>query len=225
MTIRRAPSACSSEKTAPFGSTLTVGATLSGAPAGSLLSFDAGQGAVFVTTDSSGHASAALSLSGSVGTQHVTVSYAGDVGHLASSARSSDFTVTKASTALAFSVTNKKVDVPPGTAKPKLPLVNIGTSLVATLTTGSRPLPQKAVLYSLTNVLSKKTVLIARTTDLNGRAPLGIVQLVPGVYQVTAAFGLAGAGTAVDPDYASSSIQWIVALIAGLPTVRAATPH
>jgi hypothetical protein len=204
--------------TVAYGATLPVTATLDGAPAGSPVNFDIGQGQIAAVTDANGHASANIPVVGTPGTQHVTATYGGDATHLPSSARSNDFTEAKASTALAVTTTKSSVLESLKAPRPKLPLVNVDTGLVATLTSAGKPLPQKSVVFTLYSPLLRKTVVATRTTDLNGRARLGVVTIVPGVYTVTVAFGTSAAGTAVDPVFGESTSPtntW--ALIPGLP--------
>ena len=199
-----------------YGSTLNVGATLTGAPAGSVVTFDIGQGPVTGTTDANGHATAAIPVLGTVGPHQLTASYAGDTEHLSSTAHSPTFTQTKAPSALAI-VAAKYTVTPSSTPQPKLPLRSIDTGVVATLTSAGKPLLQKSVLFTLYDVVLKNSVTASRATDLNGKAKLGLVTLRPGLYRVTAAFGTAQAGTAVDPVYAQSTSPAVfVLLVAGL---------
>ncbi|MDT4915153.1 MAG: hypothetical protein QOC66_4281 [Pseudonocardiales bacterium] len=188
-----------------YGSTLAVSATLTGAPAGSAVNFDIGQGQVAAITDANGHVSASIPALGSIGVHHVTATYAGDAEHLPSSGQSNDFTETKAPTSLVLKATRGSVlrSLQPPLAK--LPLVNMDTGLVATLSSAGTPLAQKAVLFTLRSSLTGKTISASRTTDLNGRAVLGIVTVVPGVYVVTGVFGTSAAGAAVDSVYGPSS--------------------
>ena len=191
--------------TVTYGSTLSVSATLTGAPAGSAVNFDIGEGQVAAVTDGDGQVSASIPVFGTVGLRHVTATYAGDLTHLPSSGSSNDFSEVKAPTALAVTATRSSVSESLKTARPKLPLMNIETGLVATLTSAGKPLTQRSVLFTLYSAQLRKTVLATRTTDLNGRAKLGVVTLVPGTYTLTVAFGTAAAGTAVDPVYGASS--------------------
>lgn len=117
----------------PYGGTLNVGATLTGAPAGSVVSFDIGQGPVTETTDSSGHATAAIPVLGTVGPQRLTAVYAGDTGRLSSSAQSPNFTESKAPSALAIAAAKTTV-TPKNTPQPTAPLRYIDTGVTATLT-------------------------------------------------------------------------------------------
>jgi hypothetical protein len=178
-----------------FGDTMTVGATLTGAPAGSTVIFDIGQGAVPATTDAAGRAGVSIAVSGTIGTHRLTATYAGDADHQPSSAQSEPFTETKAPTALALGSTKRRV-VLAGRA--------LDTGLYATLTTAGTPLPRKAVVFTLTRAVTGKVTTIARTTGPDGRAMLGPVDVRAGKYTISAAFGTADAGTTVDPDYAAS---------------------
>ncbi|BEP11707.1 hypothetical protein acdb102_00180 [Acidothermaceae bacterium B102] len=207
-----------------YGTKLTVGATLTGAPAGSVVTFDlGGQGSVQALTGSGGHASASLALYGNPGSYQVNGAYAGTVDFLSSSARSLAFTVTKAPTSLVLSVVkNRKVctNAPapklpalrvtstgapaPGSTK-AAPVYNVDTSLIATLTSAGQALPQRPVLFVLKGLVTKQTISAVRTTDLNGRALLGVVALRPDIYVLTATFGVAQPGSAVDPIYSSST--------------------
>ncbi|MDT4961737.1 MAG: hypothetical protein QOF87_1384, partial [Pseudonocardiales bacterium] len=199
-----------------YGSTLNVGATLTGAPAGSVVTFDIGQGSVAGTTDANGHATAAMPIFANVGPHQLTAGYAGDAERLSSSAQSPTFTETKAPSALAIVVAKVTV-TPSSTPQPKLPLRNIDPGVVATLTSGGRPLLQKAVVFTLTDLITKAAVTASRATDLNGKAKLGILTIRPGLYRVTAAFGTTQAGTAVDPVFAQSTSPAVfVLLVPGL---------
>jgi Bacterial Ig-like domain (group 3) len=207
-----------------YGTKLTVGATLTGAPAGSVVTFDiGGQGAVSAVTAAGGHASASLSVYANPGSYQLNAAYAGTAAYLSSSARSPAFTVTKAPTALVLSViSNRKVTTNAGAPKlpalrvtstgapapgstPQAPVYNVDTSLIATLTSAGQALPQRPVLFVLKGLLTKQTISAARTTDINGRALLGVVALRPDIYVITATFGVAQPGSAVDPVYASST--------------------
>jgi hypothetical protein len=203
----------------PYGGTLNVGATLTGAPAGSVITFDIGQGPITGSTDSAGHATAAIPVLGTVGPRRLTAVYAGDTEHLSSSAQSPTFTEAKAPSALAIAAAKATV-TPKNTPQPKAPLFNIDTGVTATLTSAARPLPQKAVLFTMFDLVLKKTVTASRATDLNGKAKLGIVTLRPGLYRVTAAFGTNQAGTAVDPVYAASASPAVVVLLVPGLSVR-----
>jgi hypothetical protein len=132
------------------------------------------------------------------------------------------FTVTKAPTALALSstkkvfalggapklpalrVTSTGTPAPPNTSK--APVYDIDTGLAATLTSAGQAMPQRTVLFTLKGLLTKQTVTAVRTTDLSGHAFLGVVSLMADIYTITASFGVAQAGSTVDPVYAASSI-------------------
>ncbi|MDX6256804.1 MAG: large repetitive protein [Frankiales bacterium] len=220
--------------TVAYGTNLTVGATLVGAPAGSVVTFDiGGQGAVPAVTAANGHASASIRVLGNPGGYRVNAAYNGAANYLSSSARSPLFTVLKAPTALTLSSTKKVFALggapklpalrvtatgtvaPPGTSK--APVYDIDTGLVATLTSAGQPMPQRSVLFTLKGLLTKQTVTAVRTTDLRGNAFLSVVSLMPDVYTITAVFGVAQAGSTIDPVYASSAIPpATVALAPGL---------
>ncbi len=208
-----------------YGATLSLAATLTAAPAGSVVTFDiSGQGPVSAITDASGKATASIPVNSTPGTYQVTASYAGTASFLPSSAVSSSFTVTKAGTTLTLSSTKKVFAiggapklpalrlasngaVAPAQSTALIPVFNIDSGLVATLKTAAgQPLSQRSVLFTLKGTLFRQTVTAARTTDLNGNAVLGVLALVPDVYTITAVFGLAATGTSVDPVYASSAI-------------------
>jgi hypothetical protein len=187
---------------AGYGSTLTVGATLVGAPAGSTVTFDVGQGAVPATTDASGHATTTLTLQGTTGSYRVLANYAGDATHLPSSATSPPFTVTRASTALLLQTSRTQIVKVAG-AKP--PLSRLDTGLYAVLTANGDPLPRKAVLFTLTRRSTGEVYRFARTTDLAGRAVLGLIDINQGPYRVTVEFGTGASGTAVDQLYSPAT--------------------
>jgi hypothetical protein len=193
--------------TVNYGDSLHVSATLTGAPAGSTVTFDVGQGPVAALTGTDGVASATIRVLGTVGTHHLTSSYAGDATHLPSTAQSADFTELKAPTALGLKATSSSVRASLVGPRPKPPLINIDTGLVATLTSGGQPLPQKSVVFTLTSRAPNRTVVVSRTTDLNGEADLGVLALVPGVYTVTVEFGTSTVGTTVDPVYAAATTR------------------
>ena len=183
---------------AGYGSTLTVGATLVGAPAGSTVSFDVGEGPVPATTDASGHASTTVTLQGTTGSYQVVANYAGDATHLPSSATSPTFAVTKAATALVLKTSRTQIIKVPGATSP---LARLDTGLYAVLTANGNPLPRKAVLFTLSRRSTGEVYRFARTTDLAGRAVLGLVDINQGPYRVTVEFGTGASGTAVDPTY------------------------
>jgi hypothetical protein len=171
------------------------------------VTFDIGQGPVAALTGTDGVASATIRVLGTVGTHHLTASYAGDATHLPSTAQSADFTELKAPTALGLKATSSSVRASLVGPRPKPPLINIDTGLVATLTSGGQPLPQKSVVFTLTSRAPNRTVVVSRTTDLNGEADLGVLALVPGVYTVTVEFGTSTVGTTVDPVYAAATTR------------------
>jgi hypothetical protein len=205
-----------------YGSSLTVGATLTGAPAGSLVSFDIGGGPVVTATDASGHAGAAIPVSGEVGVHVVTAVYAGDATHRASSDQSAAFTEVKAPTTLVIGASGLKF----GSFKdaPKAgPAGIVDTRLFATLRTSTgQPLPQKSVLFTITTYKPSKVVLrVVRTTDLNGVAKLTDITIAPGIYVVTASFGTTAPGSIPDPVYAASSASpWYLIFVPRAIAIR-----
>jgi hypothetical protein len=50
---------------------------------------------------------------------------------------------------------------------------------LATLSSAAKPLVQNPVVFTLYSALLKKTVIATRTTDLNGKAKLGVVTMIP----------------------------------------------
>jgi hypothetical protein len=206
---------------APYGSTLTLSATLTGAPVGSTVNFDIGQGPVPATTGATGVATTTITLLAPPGSYEVRAIYAGDDLHLPSSAGPVGFTETKASTALVLKTSRISIGIPKGT-RAKLPHVRMDTGIYAALTTSGAPLPRKGVTFTLYNRLHRRTTVFARTTDGNGRAVLGIVDLIPGIYDVSAAFGTGMAGTAVDANYSASVTRTWRGVIVPLFPIRIA---
>ena len=119
-------------------------------------------------------------------------------------------------------VTSTGAVAPPSTSK--APVFNVDTGLLATLTSACQALPQHTVLFVLKGVVKKQTIMAVRTTDVSGRAFLGVISLMPDVYTVTAVFGSAQAGSAVDPVYAGSATKPVnVVLVPGL-TITIVSP-
>jgi hypothetical protein len=231
-----------------IGANLTMGATLkltglgTPGPVGSVVTFAiAGQGSVSALTDASGHATATTRILASPGSYRWSASYAGDALDEPATSSSSPFTVIKAPTALVLS-TNKKVfalggapklpslrlnstgAVAPAQSTTLIPVFNIDTGLIATLTSNGQPLGQRSVLFTLKGLLFKQTVTATRTTDLNGNAFLGTIALVPDAYTLTVTFGVALPGTALDPSYAQSSSPAATVVLAPLLPITIVLP-
>ena len=157
------------------GGTLSVGAKLSGAPAGSSVTFSLGSFSIDVTTDSGGRAAAIVPLQDAVGDYTLTASYGGNATYLGSSA-ATPFSITRVPTTLTLS-TVAPVTVGQLTA----------TGVTATLTrsgTGT-PLSQQTVSFTLTGPVNTS---VTTTTNPQGQAHLGTLVLGDGAYTVAAQF-------------------------------------
>ncbi|MEP7114014.1 MAG: Ig-like domain-containing protein, partial [Ilumatobacteraceae bacterium] len=150
------------------GTTLPVSATLTGAPAGSSVTFSLGSVSSTTTTDGTGHASATLPLQDAVGGYTLTASYPGDATHRSSSA-TRPFAITKVSTTLS---------VTPG--------VSETISATLTRTVSATPLPQQTVIFTIISGLV--TEQVAATTDPQGRATIPVGTLSNGAYTVSAQY-------------------------------------
>jgi hypothetical protein len=208
--------------TVVYGANMSVSALLSGAPVASEVTFDAGQGPIVATTDANGRATTTIPITGPPGIHRITAGYAGDADHLPSSAQSAEFTELKAPTALTLGGANIRLGTLKDLSKTATQSGTIDSRLFATLTTSGRPLTQKAVVFTITKYGTRTVALSAvRTTDSNGRANLGAVRLTPGIYIVSAAFGINAPGSVVDAVYgASSTSPWTVILVPGVITIR-----
>jgi hypothetical protein len=205
--------------TVAYGSTLTLGATLTGAPVGSTVTFDLGDGPVPAVTDTNGHATVRVPVSGAAGQHTVVAGYGGDDAHLSSTARTT-YLQTKAATTLTMRASGFiKIGMANG-QEPARPLRNIGTGLYAVLTSGGQPLPQRSVVFTFDSVLFGRDASFVRSTGPDGRARLGTVPLVPGLYRIRASFGTGQPGTAVDPSYEGSETRsWTGLLLPGISLV------
>jgi hypothetical protein len=166
---------------AEVGSSITVSAVLTGAPAGSLVDFGVGTATRSATTDTGGVASVVIPVQGSIGSTQITASYAGADG-FAPSSTSTPFTVSRVPTtlALATSTANKVAG-------------GIATGVTATLvrTSGIVPIGQQPVEFTVLAGADGAGGLITRrnvTTDPNGVASLGVLRLASGPYRIEARF-------------------------------------
>ncbi len=156
------------------GGTLAVGATLAG-PAGSPVTFSLGSFSIDVNTDSGGRAAAIVPLQDAVGGYTLTASYGGAATHLGSSA-ATPFSITKVPTTLTLS-TVAPVTVGQGTAT--------GVTATLTRTAAGTPLPQQTISFTLTGPVN---TVVTTTTDPQGQAHLGTLNLLDGAYTVAAGF-------------------------------------
>ena len=156
------------------GGTLAVGATLAG-PAGSPVTFSLGSFSIDVNTDSGGRAAAIVPLQDAVGGYTLTASYGGDATHLGSSA-ATPFSITKVPTTLTLS-TVAPVTVGQATAT--------GVTATLTRTAAGTPLPQQTISFTLTGPVN---TVVTTTTDPQGQAHLGTLNLLDGAYTVAAGF-------------------------------------
>ncbi|MEP7047822.1 MAG: Ig-like domain repeat protein, partial [Ilumatobacteraceae bacterium] len=149
------------------GTALPVAATVSGAPAGSAITFSLGSVSITAPTDVNGRATASLLLQDAVGSYTVAAAYGGDATHLGSTS-SRAFGIVKVPTALT---------VPVGVAK--------SVSAVLTRTVPNIPLPQQTVYFTFTGPV---TVQLTAATDPQGRAQVSTGSLPDGTYTVSARF-------------------------------------
>jgi hypothetical protein len=103
----------------------------------------------------------------------------------------------------ALRVTSTGAPAPGST--PQAPVYNVDTGLLATLTSAGQALPNRPVLLVLKGITTRQTISAVRTTDLTGRAMLGVIALRPDIYIIIASFGVAQPGSSVDPVYAAST--------------------
>jgi hypothetical protein len=149
------------------GTSLSVAATLVGAPANSKVTFALGSVSVTTAIDALGRASATLPLQDAVGDYTVSASYAGDAAYFGSTA-SRSFSITKVPTTLTITA---------GSAST--------ISALLSRTVPSIPLPQQTVVFTVVGPVSKQ---LTATTDPTGRALLPTGALPNGTYTVSAQF-------------------------------------
>ena len=195
-----------------YGTSVNVSATLSPAVAGEPVTFSLGGASATGITNASGVASATLGLVALPGSYTVTAGFDGDSTYLGSAA-SAAFAIHKLASSLSISGG--------GTVVP-----GADTGVVATLTSGIVGLQQRSVAFVLTPTGGGAPVVQTRTTDLAGRAGLGILPaLAAGTYSVQAFFGPGGgASLPADPVYLPSSsptaqLTVLPATAAGLQTL------
>jgi hypothetical protein len=155
-----------------------VSATLTGPAnvAGEPVTFSIGGSTLTALTNSSGVASVNLPLVDLPAGYELTASFAGDAADTASSG-SAPFTITKLATTLTL-------------AGGPSALFGSSTGITATLTSSSVGLAERTVGFVLTPSGGGAPITQTRTTDFNGKAPLGtIAGLPPGTYTVEAYFG------------------------------------
>lgn len=212
---------------ATFGTSITVGATLSGAsPAsGQVVLLSAAGSSLAGVTDAFGHVSVTLPVTAPAGSSSVSASFAGDAANLPSSAAGA-LTVVKAAPTL---VIGGLTSGHPGTPN----------EITATLTDAlGAPMPQRAIAFTVAN---PQTPDVAQTrvvtTNRLGIAALGPITVTGGSYTVRAVFGdqvaiLPTGGTLdmTDPGFAAAedSLAYEVIVqtgtlsfsLAGLPAKR-----
>ncbi|GAC1666686.1 MAG: hypothetical protein NVS9B8_08220 [Candidatus Limnocylindrales bacterium] len=162
--------------TGVYGSTATVGATLTSAGnplPGATVVFTIGTTTLSAVTGSTGHASASLPLTSAPGVYSLSAGYAGDAGHTPSGdARS--FTITKLGTTLTLSVASSWVTL------------GADSGVQATLADANgAPLSFRTIFFLVSGAASRTTTA---STDFAGRAFLGVLPSAVGAYSVTACF-------------------------------------
>jgi len=162
----------------PYGTQVTFSALLtgdSGPLAGQTLTFRLGSQTRLAVTGPDGVATVELSLLGLPGDDEVRATFDGTAEYLPSVA-AAPFTIEKQATALAL-------DPPSATVAP-----GEDAGMAATLTdvTGRR-LGEKTLFFVVTG--GESSFALGVIGDYAGRAPLGIVPLPPGTYDVTVFFG------------------------------------
>ena len=163
----------------PYGSTPGFSAQLTGTNgvplAGQRLVFSLSGQEIWAITDSNGNATAAIPLRSTPGTYQLNVLFRGALA-LGPSSTTGLFTITRQPTALSIS--------------PNLiyySKTNVDTKITAHLTDGAgNPIFERAVVFILTGPTGPYGVRV--TTDINGNAPLGKVNLPDGSYTVAAFF-------------------------------------
>lgn len=161
-----------------YGSTPTFSAQLSaanGAPlAGQRIVFSLSGQQIWAITDSNGKATAGMPLRSTPGTYQLNALFRG-APSLGPSSTTGLFTITRQTTALSIS---------PNLIYSK---TNVDTKITAHLTDGAgNPILERTVLFVVTGPNGSYAVPI--TTDINGNAPLGKVNLPDGSYTVSAFF-------------------------------------
>src|SRR5262249_4983299 len=129
---------------------------------------------LWTATDASGLATAKFPLRNQPGAYQLTASFPGASG-LAPSFASAPFTINMATTALSL---------PPA---PRYAWLNSDSGIFATLTDGSNNvISERTLVFTVTgqNGNSGRSIM----TDVNGKAPLGVVPLPLGTYNVNAYF-------------------------------------
>ncbi len=164
--------------TGPYGAQVTFSALLtgeSGPLAGQTLTFRLGSQTRLAVTGPDGVAMVTLSLLGLPGDDEVRATFDGTAEYLPSVA-TAPFTIEKQATLLTLDPSS--ATVAPGE----------DAGMVATLTdvTG-RHLGEKTLFFVVTD--GENSTALSVIGDYAGRAPLGVVPLPPGVYDVTVFFG------------------------------------
>ena len=185
-------------RSGPFGTSITVSAVLTsnGAPvSGKTVTFGVGSSGTPAITNSSGHATATLSLNAVPGPTTVRASFDGEPGVYLSSGATSALSIGKSTTALAIGPTT-----PPNAVGP--------LGVRATLTdTRLGPLGSRAVYLVIRDPSNIVTKVVAAQTDYLGRASVSPLLLAPGDYTITAQFlgTVPTVGTLSDPTYLPST--------------------
>ena len=196
----------------PVGTTVSVGATLTAAPAGSPVTFSLGSVSAVGVTDATGHASVTLALQDAVGGYTLAASFTGGAG-FGGSSTITPFTIQKAPTSLALA-----------TASVAKVSTGVATGVSVTLTRGGAAVPQQTVFFTVTGGPSSVQLESVATTDPSGRASLGILPLANGTYSVQAAF--TGTSTLAAAPSATTSLTVNVAaptiVASALPAPNAA---
>jgi hypothetical protein len=161
-----------------YGTTPTFSAQLTGtngAPlAGQRVVFSLSGQQIWAITDSNGKATAGMPLRSTPGTYQLSVLFRGAPA-LGPSSTTGMFTITRQTTALSIS---------PSLIYSK---TNVDTKITAHLTDGAgNPILERTVLFVVTGPNGAYGVPV--TTDINGNAPLGRVNLPDGSYSVSAFF-------------------------------------
>ena len=144
-------------------------------PAGQAITFSLASQELTAYTDSSGLASATMTLTEVPGEYTIQAAFAGDLEHLGSK-DSGSFTVTKQPTQIDLTVPAAPVQL------------GADSGVKAILSDDAqRRIPFQSALFIVTG--SGGTQRLLTTTDFKGEAVLGPLTLAPGTYEVTAYFG------------------------------------